>query len=307
MKRLVLAIAALAISACTPPTAVDANNPWTALQPWDHARADVQKLPSGVEYVIVRKGDGQGAKPGPRDMVEVKYEGRLAENGLVFDSSYERGDTAKFRLNTVIPGWTDGLQHMQPGDMFMFWIPYAQAYGERGQGMQIPPRSDLMFQVELIKAVADPWAKVAPWPTDSSQIVRRPSGLEYMVVESGPEGASPTEADEVAVHFEGRNEAVMAEEGDTADDLRNRSIVASTYDEGQPKFFPVKDVVPGWNEVLKLMRKGDRWMVRMPSQLLYGSEGDGRIPPDGTVIYELELLDFAPASPMGPPPRFPPQ
>jgi peptidylprolyl isomerase len=299
MKRLVLAVvAALTISACSPSGAVDANDPWAALQPWDHARAGVEKLPSGVEYYVLRKGDGKGAMPSERDMVEVKYEGRLAETGLVFDSSYQRDETAKFRLNGVIPGWTQGIQKMQPGDMFMFWIPSKEAYGERGMPPRIDPNSDLMFQVELIKVIADPWAKAMPWPTDSSEVQRRPSGLEYFAIESGPaDSASPTDADEVVVHFEGRLEGVKAEEGESEDSVRARSVVASTYEEGQPKFFPVKDLVPGWAEAVKLMRKGDRWMVRMPAQLLYKDEGDGRIPPDATVLYELELLDFSPATP----------
>ena len=304
MKRLVLAFAAaLTISACSPGGAVDTKDPLTALQPWNHNRAGVEKLPNGVEYYVVRKGDGKEAAPSERDMVEVKYEGRLAENGLVFDSSYQRGDTAKFRLNAVIPGWTTGMQKMQPGDMFVFWIPSKEGYGERGQGMQIPPNADLMFQVELLKVVQDPWAKVSPWPTDAANIVRLPSGLQYFPVESGPDATkSPTDADEVAVNFEGRLEGVKAEEGETVADTRRRSLVASTFEEGQPKFFPVKDLVPGWAEVIKLMHKGDRWMVRIPSSLLYQGEGDGRIPPDATVLYELELVDFSPSAPAGPGP-----
>ena len=308
MKRLVLAVvAALTLSACSPSGAVDANDPWPTLQPWNHARADVQKLPEGVEYIVVRKGDGKGPNPGPRDMVEVKYEGRIAETGLVFDSSYQRGETAKFRLNGVIPGWTQGIQKMQPGDMVMFWIPAKQAYGDRGMPPKIEPDTDLMFQVELLKVIPDGWAKAMPWPTDSSEVQRRPSGLEYFPVESGPaDGASPTDADVAIVHFEGRLEGVKAEEGESEDDLRARSVVLSTYDEGAPKDFPVKDLVPGWAEAVKLMRTGDRWMVRMPAQLAYKDEGDGRIPPDATVVWELELLAVMPANAAGPMPGGPP-
>ena len=97
-----------------------------------------------------------------------------------------------------------------------------------------------------------------PWPTDSSEIQRRPSGLEYFPVESGPaDGASPTDTDDVAiVNFEGRLEGVKAEEGETAeDDLRARSVVLSTYDEGAPKDFPVKGSrPPAGAEAVKLMR-----------------------------------------------------
>ncbi|HPI48328.1 MAG TPA: FKBP-type peptidyl-prolyl cis-trans isomerase [Hyphomonadaceae bacterium] len=297
MFRIVLAaITALALSACGPSAKVDPAKPWDTLLPWNHSFSEIQKLPSGVEYIVLRKGDGKGPFPGPTDRVEVHYDGRLAANGFIFDSSYQRNETATFALNGLIPGWKDGLQKMQPGDMFMFWIPAKEGYGARGAGADIPPNSDIMFQVELVNVLPDPWTKVTPWPTDSSSVVRRPSGLEYMVVESGPaEGASPTENDIAVTNFEGRNEKVDKEEGDTADDIRRRSIVASTFDAGSPVGLPVAGVTSGWNELLKLMRKGDHWMVRMPPALLYGDEGDGRVPPGGTVIYEVKLEDFGPA------------
>lgn len=303
MNRLVLAFAAaLSITACSPGgAAVDPKDPWNTLQPWNHTRAGVQKLPSGVEYYVIKAGDAKGTAPTPRDTVEVKYEGHLAESGLVFDSSYTRNENAKFGVSRVIPGWTQGLQKMHPGDEIMFWIPSKEAYGERGAGSRIPPNSDLMFQVELVKVIPDPWNKAQPWPTDAANIVRRPSGVEYFPVESGAaDGATPTDADEVIVNFEGRLEGVKKETGESDDDVRRRSVVASTFDEGQPKFFPVKDLVAGWAETLKLMRKGDHWMVRIPASQLYQGEGDGRIPPDATVIYEIEMLDFQPAQAAGP-------
>lgn len=304
MKRIVLAVAAaVALSACTPASSVDPNDPWAALEPWNHARPDIQKVEGGTEYVVVKKGDGKLPSPGATDLVEVNYEGRLAETGVVFDSS-SPGEPIKFRLNRVIPGWTKGIQKMQPGDTFVFWIPADEAYGANGRPPQIPPNAPLMFKVELLKSVADPWKKVSPWPTDSSEVVRRPSGLEYIVVESGPaDSPSPTDEDQVLVNFESRNEGLPPEPGESEDDVRDRNLVLSTYDEGRPKSFPVKGLIPGWAEAVKLMRRGDRWIVRMPAELAYKDEGDGRIPPGGTVIWELELLDFGPASPMGPMPQ----
>jgi len=278
------------------------KDPLTALQPWNHNRAGIEKLPNGVEYYVVRKGDGKEAAPGEKDMVEVEYEGRLAENGLVFDSSYQRGDTAKFRLNQVIPGWTTGMPEMQPGDMFVFWIPSKEGYGASGQGMQIPPNADLMFQVELLKVIADPWAKAMPWPTDAADIVRLPSGLEYFPIESGADASkSPTDGDEVVVNFEGRLEGVKAEEGETADDVRRRSVVASTFEEGQPKFFPVKDLVPGWSGSAQADAQGRPLdgAHAVPAAVSGGRRWPH--PPDATVLYELELLDFQPAAPAGQP------
>lgn len=108
----------------------------------------VVTLPSGLQYQVLREGNGQ--KPKATDKVECHYEGTLI-NGQVFDSSYQRGETATFGLNQVIKGWTEGLQLMQEGAKYRFFIPYDLAYGERGAGQSIPPYAALIFDVELIK------------------------------------------------------------------------------------------------------------------------------------------------------------
>lgn len=108
----------------------------------------VKTLPSGLQYKVLREGDGR--KPSATDKVECHYEGTLI-NGEVFDSSYRRGETATFGLNQVIKGWTEGLQLMQEGAKYRFFIPYDLAYGERGAGQSIPPYAALIFDVELIK------------------------------------------------------------------------------------------------------------------------------------------------------------
>lgn len=108
----------------------------------------VKTLPSGLQYKVLREGDGR--KPSATDQVECHYEGTLI-NGQVFDSSYRRGETATFGLNQVIKGWTEGLQLMQEGAKYRFFIPYNLAYGERGAGQSIPPYAALIFDVELIK------------------------------------------------------------------------------------------------------------------------------------------------------------
>ena len=74
-------------------------------------------------------------------------------SGTVFDSSYQRGEPATFPLQQVIAGWTEGLQLMQEGAKYRFFIPYRLAYGEGGAGASIPPFAALIFDVELIQVV----------------------------------------------------------------------------------------------------------------------------------------------------------
>ena len=110
----------------------------------------VTVLPSGLQYTVIKEGNG--AKPLATDRVKCHYEGTLP-NGTIFDSSYKRGEPAVFPLNGVIAGWTEGVQLMNEGAKYRFFIPYHLAYGERGTGQAIPPYAALVFDVELIEVV----------------------------------------------------------------------------------------------------------------------------------------------------------
>ena len=107
-------------------------------------------LPSGLQYQVLKEGNGK--KPTAKDTVKCHYEGFLID-GTVFDSSVQRGEPATFPLQQVIAGWTEGLQLMQEGAKYRFFIPYSLAYGEGGAGNSIPPFAALIFDVELIQVV----------------------------------------------------------------------------------------------------------------------------------------------------------
>ncbi|MDR1226536.1 MAG: FKBP-type peptidyl-prolyl cis-trans isomerase [Prevotellaceae bacterium] len=115
------------------------------------SKEGVVTLPSGLQYKVIT--EGTGPKPAAEDEVEVHYRGTLL-NGDEFDSSYESGQTAKFKLDQVIKGWTEGLQQVKEGSKVMFWIPAGLAYGERHAG-DIEPNSTLIFEIELIKVTKD--------------------------------------------------------------------------------------------------------------------------------------------------------
>ncbi|HKM11811.1 MAG TPA: FKBP-type peptidyl-prolyl cis-trans isomerase [Bacteroidales bacterium] len=107
---------------------------------------------SGLQYKIEREGNG--VFPTAESTVECNYEGTLID-GTVFDSSYERGNTATFNLQNVIQGWTEGLQLIDEGGEITLWIPADLAYGERGAGANIGPNETLKFKVELIRVVPE--------------------------------------------------------------------------------------------------------------------------------------------------------
>jgi FKBP-type peptidyl-prolyl cis-trans isomerase FklB len=107
----------------------------------------VVTLPSGLQYKVIT--EGKGAIPADTSLVEVNYEGRLID-GTVFDSSYERGQSAKMRANQVIKGWTEALVHMPVGSKWELYIPQELAYGDNDRSDKIKPFSALVFTVELL-------------------------------------------------------------------------------------------------------------------------------------------------------------
>lgn len=107
-------------------------------------------LASGLQYKILKAGNGR--KPGKTSQVRCHYEGTFT-NGMVFDSSYKRGEPAVFGVNQVIAGWTEALQLMSEGSEWELYIPYNLAYGEAGAHGAIPPYSALIFKVELIEVL----------------------------------------------------------------------------------------------------------------------------------------------------------
>ena len=106
---------------------------------------------SGLQYEVIT--EGKGPKPKASDMVKVHYTGTLI-NGTKFDSSVDRKEPAEFPLDHVIPGWTEGVQLMNVGSKYKFYLPSELAYGEQGAG-SIPANSVLVFEVELLSIGKD--------------------------------------------------------------------------------------------------------------------------------------------------------
>jgi FKBP-type peptidyl-prolyl cis-trans isomerase FkpA len=112
------------------------------------AESGAVKTPSGLVFRSLKAGNGPS--PSASDTVRVHYEGTLTD-GSVFDSSVKRGQPAEFRLDGVIPCWTEGVQRMKVGERAKLVCPSAIAYGDQGRPPQIPGGATLVFEVELLE------------------------------------------------------------------------------------------------------------------------------------------------------------
>ncbi|HFE38960.1 MAG TPA: FKBP-type peptidyl-prolyl cis-trans isomerase [Gammaproteobacteria bacterium] len=109
-------------------------------------------------------------------------------------------------------------------------------------------------------------------------IITLPSGVQYKVIKKGS-GKSPTPANSVVAHYEGR--------------LINGTVFDSSIKRGKPATFPVTGVIKGWVEILQKMKVGSKWEVYIPSDLAYGARGTGPvIGPNATLIFDIELLEI---------------
>ena len=252
---LIASVAVTAAAQKTPPPPADVAAP----------PADAAKTASGLASKVIEAGkDSQ--KPTPTDFVTVHYTGWTTD-GKMFDSSYNTGNPARFPLNKVIKGWSEGVQLMVKGEKRRLWIPQQLAYnGTAGR-----PAGMLVFDIELIDIEPSPTvapSDVAAPPKDAK---RTASGLSYKSIRPGKGGAHPTKASTVTVHYTG-----WTTDGKMFD---------TSVERGQPISFPLGSVIEGWSEGVQLMTVGEKMRFWIPERLAY--KGD---PPRGMLVFDVELL-----------------
>lgn len=275
MKRMWIGGLLIAVTflllACGP---VDAPN---AESTANESQGEAMRTDSGLQYEEVQAGSGPQPQAG--DIVSVHYTGTLT-TGVVFDSSYQRNEPLTFPIGVgmVIPGWDEGIGLMQQGGKARLTIPPELGYGAQGAGGVIPPNATLIFDVELVDVRAG--APGEPAAVDEADYVTTDSGLKYYDFVVG-EGDEATAGKTVSVHYTG-----WLLDGDKFD---------SSLDRGQPFSFLLDggQVIRGWDEGVKGMKIGGKRQLVIPADLGYGSRGAGGgvIPPNATLVFEVELLD----------------
>ena len=263
--------AALLLAAITAITAITACNAGGGGEPVTTA--------SGLQYTETKTGSGPQAQRG--DLVSVHYRGRL-DDGTEFDNSYDRGQPFQFVLGrgNVIAGWDEGIALMKEGGQATLVVPSSLAYGGHGAGGVIPPNATLTFDVELVAVQPGPeGAPVSPTAVDPAEFTTTNSGLKFVDLVVGS-GAVPQPGQTVTAHYTGW--------------MLDGTKFDSSLDRGVPLSFPIGqgNVIAGWDEGLATMKVGGKRQLVIPPELAYGANGAGGIiPPNATLIFEVELLD----------------
>jgi FKBP-type peptidyl-prolyl cis-trans isomerase len=240
------------------------------------APADAEKTPSGLASKVLEKGTGT-EHPVAEDVVEVHYTGWTTD-GRMFDSSVVRKTPAKFPLNAVIKGWTEGLQLMVQGEKRRFWIPADLAYGDPPKRPGAPAGM-LVFDVELLGI------RKAPKPPETPTDLNAPpkgskktaSGLTYHVLTKGTGKDHPKADSTVEVHYSGWT--------------LDGKMFDSSVVRGEPATFPLNGVIKGWTEGVQLMVVGEKTRFWIPGKLAYGDTARGGAPA-GTLVFDVELLSI---------------
>ncbi|MEM1324864.1 MAG: FKBP-type peptidyl-prolyl cis-trans isomerase [Bacteroidota bacterium] len=240
---------------------------------------DAQESPSRIRYVI--ETPGTGATPTANQQVTIRYEQYLLDgtyiNGTDADSS------VTFNISTALLGVQQSLVLLKEGGKGTFIIPSYLSFGTNSSDV-IPANAIFRFEIELLEVVteAKQLAKDVELITDYladnevQDIDSTASGIYYFF-EDETEGDKPTANSTVTVRYRG-----YFLNGDTFDETQGEATAT----------FSLNGVIPGWKEALQLFPKGSRGTFLLPSVMAYGPSGNGTIPPNTVLAFDVELVDF---------------
>lgn len=248
-------------------------------------------MDSGLKYMDDTLGTGREAKLG--DLVTIHFKGWIVKDSTNLFSDWSKDTTKlaesigdsklsgkpyKYVLDgeNFIKGSNEGIVGMKVGGTRTLLIPSKLAYGEKGLG-PIPPNSELKVVVELLDVKDAITAE--KWDVDSTKVKTTKSGLKYVIIDQGA-GAKPDSGSVVSVNYTGY--------------LTNGKKFDSSVERDEPFTFTlgVGQVIPGWDEGIKLLNKGGKAELIIPPSLAYGPRSVGQIPPNSTLVFDVELVDI---------------
>ncbi|MCW8802281.1 MAG: FKBP-type peptidyl-prolyl cis-trans isomerase [Candidatus Bathyarchaeota archaeon] len=253
---------------------------------------EIVTLESGLKFMDDSLGTGREAKVS--DLVSVHFKGWMvpkdtaselfsdwsadeSKNMLSLGDSKMRNQPIKFILNSgsFIKGTDEGIVGMKVGGVRTMIIPSKLAYGEAGVGF-IPPNTDLKVIVELLEVKDRVIAEM--WKVDSTLFKTTASGLKYAIISQG-EGPAVEANKVVTVHYSGY--------------LQDGTMFDSSVERDEPIMFVVGQgqVIPGWDEGMQLLKKGDKARFIIPPQLGYGETPLEKIPANSTLIFDTEVIE----------------
>lgn len=264
-SQIVLEVELLKVEAAPMPTTVSADKLTTTA--------------SGLQYYDITMGGGTEAVA--KTTVFTDYTIWVkTDTGYDFISTSKSDKPLSFvvgRGDTVFPGWEEGVTGMKVGGKRLLIVPPALGLGEQATG-GIPANSTLVLEI----ALTDVKEPRVPTKVDSKDFTTTASGLKYYDIKVGT-GAEPVTGQTVTVHYTG-----WLEDGTQFD---------SSVDRDQPFSFVIGqgNVIPGWDEGVATMKVGGVRQLVIPAELAYGAQGSGSvIPPNATLIFEVELLEIQP-------------
>jgi peptidylprolyl isomerase len=254
---------------------------------------EVVTLESGLKYMDDSLGTGREAKEG--ELISVHFKGWMipkdstgdlfadwsvdqTKSRLSLGDSKARNQPIKFVLNSgsFIKGSDEGIVGMKTGGVRTIVIPAKLAYGDAGVGF-IPPNTDLKVVIELLEVKDKIVAKM--WDVDSTLFKTTKSGLKYAVISEG-DGPAVQAGKVITVNYSGY--------------LLDGTLFDSSVERDEPIQFVVGQgqVIAGWDEGLQLLKKGDKARFIIPPQLGYGEMQMAKIPPNSTLIFDIEVINI---------------
>jgi FKBP-type peptidyl-prolyl cis-trans isomerase len=237
-----------------------------------------EKTADGLYYQITQSRP-DSVLPKTGDQLYMHYVSRLLDGTVFFSTDTVKNEPVRFAYNdgTIIRGFNIGIGLVRKGERARFFIPSYLAYGNSSPDPKVPAYSVIVYDVNLVDILTEDLALQKFIRDNNLQgAVARPSGLYYVPTKAGTGTETAKNGQQVTVSYRGLS-------------LSNKEFDKSTT----PWTFILgtNRAIPGFEEGITMMKKGEKATILIPSKLAYGKDGYGSIPPYAPLIFELELLD----------------